>query len=86
MTHMNPHNFCNMSWIFGTGKGFLLFLLLSSLKSANYLKVPSGFEMVNIGAAHAVSLIFLSMFHFTSLSHSILSLASCDYGTGYGLA
>src|SRR6476620_8046959 len=86
VAHMKPSSFWSMSWILGIGKGCLLILLFSSLRSAKERRDPSGLLIVNIGQAHSEWLIFLKIPCLHNLSTSSLSFCSWEYGTGYGFA
>ena len=58
VANWNPSNFKSKSWIFGIGKGYLLILLFSSLRSVKNLIVPSFLGMTKQGAAHCEWLTF----------------------------
>ena len=62
--------------MFGIGKGYLLILLFSSLKSDKNLTVRSFFGMIKHGAPHSEWLTFLRTPILTKRSTSNLSVAS----------
>ena len=51
--YLKPSSFKSNSCILGIGNGFLLILLLSSLKSEMKQTVPFFLEIINVGAAHS---------------------------------
>ena len=69
----------------GKGKGFLLILVLSFLKSIMNLTVLSFLGIIVEGACHSESLICLRTPISQSLSSSNLSVSLLETGTGYGL-
>ena len=52
MAYLKPSNFNDKSCILGIGKGFLLILLFSSLKSEMKRTVPNFLGIIKVGAAH----------------------------------
>ena len=84
--YLKPSNFSSKSCILGIGNGFLQILLFNSLKSDINLTVPFFLDIINVGAAHSLILIFLSTPISTNRSSSFFRVASCTFGIGKGLA
>ena len=53
VAYLRPSNFNNKSCIFGIDEGFLLILLLSSLKSEMKWLVPFFLGIIKVGASHS---------------------------------
>ena len=83
---MKPSSFKSKPCIFEIGNGFLLTLLLSSLKSEMKQTVPFVLWIINVGAAHSKLYIHCKTFMFTNLFTSVLRVSSCTFGIGNGLA
>ena len=77
--YLKPSSFKSKSCILGIGNGFLLILLLSSLKSEMKRTVTFFLGIKNIDAAHSELLVFLKTSMFTNLRTSVLK-------AGIGLA
>ena len=86
VAYLKPSSLSKRSCIFGMGKGFLLILLFSSLKSDMKRTVPFFLGIIKVGAAHSERLTHLRTPIFTSLSTSFLKVPSCTLGIGKGLA
>ena len=84
--YLKPSNFNNKSYILGIGKGFLLILLLSSLKSDMKQIVPLFLGIIKVGAAH-LELFFCFYAHiFIDLLTSVFIVSLCILEIGKGLA
>ena len=70
VAYLKPSNFNNKSYISGIGKGFLLILLLSSLKSGMKQTVP--FVLGIIEAAHLELFLRFHTPYFINLLTSVL--------------
>ena len=84
--YLKSSNFDNKSCILGIGKGFLLILLLSSLKSEMKCTVPLFLEIIKVGAAHLELFLRLNTAIFINLLTYIFTVSSCILGIGKGLA
>ena len=83
--YFKPPRFKSNSCILGIGNGFLLILLLTSLKSEMNPTVSFFFGVINVGAAH--SELFLRFKTPTNVYlTSVLRVSSYTYGIGNGSA
>ena len=83
---MKLSNFNNKSYILGIGKGFLLIILLSSLKSEMKRTVPFLLVIIKVGAAHLELFLRFNTPMFINLLTSVFRVSSCILGIGKGLA
>ena len=77
---MKPSNFKSKSCILGIGNGFLLILLLSSLKSEMKRTVPFFLGIINVGAAHSELFLRFKTPIFTNLLTSNFCALFPPYG------
>ena len=86
VVYLKCSNFNDKSYIFGIGKGFLLILLLSSLKSEMKQTVPFFWGITNLEASNLELFSRFTTAIFINLLTSVLRVSSCILGIGKGLA
>ena len=83
---LKPSSFKSKSCILGMVNGFLLILLLSSLKSDMKRTVAFFLEILNVGAAHSELFSRFKTPMFTNQLTSVFRVSSCTFGIGNGFA
>ena len=86
VAYLEPSNFSNKSCILGIEKGFLLILLLSSLKSEMKRTVPFISGIIKVGATYLILFLRFNTPIFINLLTFVFKVSLCILGIGKGLA